>query len=117
MAAIEALFASVNPAVAQGKDLQEALTKTIDAVAGMQGTVSSSSLGVRRALYPSIAQMFARMEKQGCDVPGDFDSSNLQRLLARPDVEVEAVRVLRTDAILAVKKASPALGEELGSGM
>lgn len=110
MAAIDALFTSVNPAVSQGKDLQEALTKAIDAVAGME----SRSSGVRRTLYPSLAKMFARMEKGSGGVPR-FDISKLKVLLFGSDAEVEAVRMLRADAIVAVTKASPWLAEEVKS--
>lgn len=111
MAATEALFASVNPAVSQGKDLQEALTKAVDAVASMQ----SRSASVRRVLYPGIAKLFARMEK-GTGVPR-FDLSSLKALLFGTDAEVEAVRVLRADAIVAVTKAAPWAADEVRSAV
>jgi proteasome component ECM29 len=107
--ATEALFASVNPSVAQGKELQEALTRVLDAVAAMQ----NRSSGLRRVLYPGIAQLFARMEKSG-DVPR-FETGNLKRLLFGSDIEVEAVRLLRAEAIVAVTKASPWLAAEVRS--
>lgn len=109
VAAIEALFASVNPAVSQGKDLQEALTKAFDVVASMPSRSSS----VRRALYPSIAELFNRLEK-GSEVPR-FDLSSLKSLLFGSDVEVEAVRLLRANAIVAVTKAARWLREEVKS--
>ena len=107
VAAIEALFASVNPAVSKGKDLQEALTKAIDAVASVQ----NRSASLRRVLYPSLAKLFTRM-KNGSGVP-QFDIASLKVLLFGTDAEVEAVRLLRADAIVAVTNASRWLAEEM----
>lgn len=110
VAAIEALFASVNPSVSQGKDLQEALTKAIDAVASMPERSSS----VRRALYPSVKQVFGRMEETGSGVPR-FEVDGLKGLLFGPDAEVEAIRLLRADAIVAACRASSWLAGEVRS--
>lgn len=109
VAATEALFASVNPAVSQGKDLQEALTNAIDAVASMR----NRSASVRRVLYPSIAKLFTRMEKAS-GVP-QFNTGGLKTLLFGSDAEAEAIRLLRADAIVAVTKASSWLAEEVRS--
>lgn len=109
MAAIEALFASVNPAVSQGKDLQEALTKTIDAVASMQNKTAT----VRRVLYPSLAKLFGRIPKGALE---HFDLSNLNALLFGTDGEVEAIRLLRADAIVAAME-QPWVAEEVRSDL
>lgn len=112
VAAIEALFASVNPTVAPGPNLQEALTKAMDAVASMP----NRSAGVRRALYPSMARTFDRLPKAAGEVPR-FDVRSLKQLLfgEAVEVEVEAVRLLRAEAIVAVTRAAGWLAEEVKS--
>lgn len=110
VAAIEALFASVNPSVSQGKDLQEALTKAIDAVAGMPERSSSA----RRALYPSVTGVFGRMGESGAGVPR-FEVEKLKALLFGPDAEVEAIRLLRAEAIVAACRTSSWLAGEVRS--
>lgn len=112
MAGVGALFASINPSASQGKDLQEALTKAFDAVAAMP--VQERSLAILRALYPAISQMFGRCGEGS--VPR-FESSSVNALLGGADVEVEAIRLLRADAMAAAIKAAPwMMGEEVKSG-
>lgn len=110
VAAIEALFASVNPSILQASDLQHALTRSLDVVASMP----DRSLGVRRALYPSMGKMFGRIKETGVEVPR-FDLSSLRALLFSADAEVEAVRLLRADAVVAAAKALPWLVQEVRS--
>lgn len=109
VAAIEALFASVNPQVSQGKELQEALSKAIDAVAAMPNKTS----GVQRVLYPSLAKMLGKIEPGA--VPR-FDVGGLRTLLFGDDVGVEAIRLLRAEAVAAAAK-QPWVAEEMKSDL
>ena len=109
MAAIEAMLASVNTTVSQGKDLQEALSKAINAIASVQ----TKSSNIRRTLYPSLAKLFGRLEKGAMP---RFDLSSLKSILFGTDVEVEAIRLLRADAIVAAME-QPWLAEEVRSDL
>ena len=64
---------------------------------------------VRRALYGSLAKLFDRVGAEGTGDSVDFDVTNLKIALFRGDVEIEALRLLRAEAIAAISKASPTM--------
>jgi proteasome component ECM29 len=105
VAAIEALFASVNPTTSEAKQLNSTLTSAINLVASM----SYHPASVRRAYYGSLLHVFdrIRLRNKGQDI--DFDLTSLKTTLFGSDVEIEALRLLRADAILSIGKTSPNL--------
>ena len=105
MAATEALFASISPSVSDAARLNEALTNAISLMASMQ----SQSQSLRRALYGSLAKLFDRIRNQGRGDVVDFDLTGLKNVLFGPDVDIEALRLLRADAIVSIFKTSPAV--------
>ena len=110
MAAVEALFASVNPSVLQYDELNSALINAIKLVASME----NHSANVRRAVYGSLAKTFGRiLDEKGEGI--DLDLDNLKSVLFGRDIETEALRLLRADAILAVSKASSKLASKMRS--
>ena len=113
MAAIEAIFASVNPFVSQDDHLNQMLTKALDLMALMQKQSSS----VRRAFYGSLTKTFDRIRQQGKGDGIDLDANTLKIALFSPDVEVEAVRLLRADAVGAICKSSPKLASRIKGGV
>ena len=111
MAAIETLFAAVNPSVLHVNELDEVLKKAIRLVASMRSTGTSP----RRSLYESIAKAFDRIRESGGGGESiDFDPSDLNTILSRPD-EIEALRLRKMDAIRAITKASPILASKISS--
>lgn len=109
VAATDALFASVNPSVSKGTPLNQILLRAIDSVASMQ----SRTPGVRRAFYAGLTKASERIQGAGEGDRIDFDMSGLKTLLFGPDAEVEAVRLLKADAIVAIAKASTALASQI----
>lgn len=110
VAAIDALFASINPAVTQGRDLTVALTKAVD----VANEMPHRSQGLRRALYPAVTKLFERIRASAQTLPG-LEVHELKILLFGPDAEIEAIRLLRAETVVAVVKALPALAEEVRS--
>ena len=105
MAAIEAMFASINPSVLDGARLEGALADAINLVASMQYQPAT----VLRVFYRSLVNVFDRIRQCGKGDGIDFNSTTLKSLLFGPDLGVEALRLVRADAIVAIRKASPAL--------
>ena len=105
VAAIEALFASVNPTISEAKQLNTTLTSAINLVASM----SYHPASVRRVYYGSLLKVFdrIRLRNKGQDI--DFDLTSLKTTLFGSDVEIEALRLLRADALLSIGKSSPNL--------
>jgi len=89
------------------------LTKAVELVQSMP----NRSQSVRRALYPAMTKLFERIRASAGPTP-DFEASQLKALLFGSDAEVEAIRLLRADTVVAViKTASPALAAEMRSGI
>ncbi len=105
VAAINAILASVNPATAQDKALSRNLQKALDTA----GSVDAASADVRRALFGSTTKAFDRIREAGKGAQLDLDVSSLKSILFGPNVDIEALRLLRADALLAIKKSSPSL--------
>lgn len=105
VAAIEALFASVNPSCSDAARLNSDLAGAFDIVAAMPYHAAS----VRRAYFGSIAKLFDRIKLDAKGEAVDFDAANLKTILFGSDVEIEAIRLLRADAIVSIGKSSPSL--------
>jgi len=105
VAAIEALFASINPTTSEAKQLNGTLTSAINLVASM----SYHPASVRRAYYGSLLKVFERIRLRNKGQGIDFDLTGLRTTLFGSDVEIEALRLLRADAILSIGKTSPSL--------
>ena len=105
VAAVNAMFGSVNPVASQG----EALTKRLQITFEMAAKVNSAPADVRRALFGSIKKLFDRIHEAGQGAKLDFDVSSLKSILFSSNVDIEALRLLRADVLVAVSKASPAL--------
>ena len=105
VAAIEAIFASINPAMLDDKQLGATLTKAIDLVASM----SYHPASVRRAYYGNLTKVLDRIRQQDQGGNIDIDLASLKATLFGSDVEIEALRMLRADAIVSMFKTSPIL--------
>jgi proteasome component ECM29 len=106
VAAIEALFASINPAISDAEHLNGTLTSAIRLVASM----SYHPASVRRAYYGSLVKLFDRIRLVGKGNSVDFDLKDLKTTIFASDVEIEALRLFRADAIVSIGKASPSVG-------
>jgi hypothetical protein len=101
-----ALFQAINPAVLQSDELSIALHKAFALV------VSSNieTADVRRALFINIAEVFDRIREKGAGKQLDFNVQDLKSILFGPSNDlVEALRMLRADAVRAISKTSPML--------
>ena len=110
VAAIEALFGSINPSCSDAAQLNSSLTSAIELVADM----SYQAASVRRAYFRSIAKVFDRVKLAGKGGEVDFDMKSLKTILFGSDVEIEALRLHRADAIVSIGKASPSLKLKMG---
>lgn len=109
--AIEALFASVNPAACQAEDIAQKLSRAMHEVACAKTGTGAPSL---RSTYDGLSSVFDRMSKQQRRV--DFDAASvkdIRSLLFGPTIPIEAVRLIRAEAIVTIAKASSQLGNEL----
>ena len=111
VAAIEAIYSSINPAVASA-DIDQMLVNATRMVATMQ----SYPTNVRRALYSSLAKAFDRVREKGRGESIDFDEVDLKSLLFRSE-DIEALRLVRADALVAICKTSPALRAKLSTAI
>jgi hypothetical protein len=111
VAATNAIFASVNVALLQNAELCRTLQKVVRVVA--RSDVTSSEM--RRAVFASIAATFDRIRENsdGRDRLVDFDGTELKTLLFGTFPSVEASRLLRADALLAISKASLAVWKQI----
>lgn len=109
VAAIEALLGSINPAASEATQLNANLKDAIDLV----GSMSYHAASVRRAYYGSLAKAFDRIRENGKGEGIDFDLKNLKMTMFGSDVEIEAIRLLRADAIISIKKSSAALASKM----
>lgn len=121
-AAIEAIFASVNPNVAKGDDLRRNIATSLSETRRLR----NPNIALQKAVYKGIATLFEGLTKSesGADgsapaaaaAAGDDSGSvveDLKEHLFRADAGSEAVRLLRADAISAVVGSSAALAAEL----
>ena len=113
MAAVSALLASINPSVSDDARLSGALADAIALVASMQ----YPSASVRRAFYGSLGKVFDRIGQEGKGGSVELDLTNLKTTLFGADVEIEALRLLRADAILAICKSSPTMFSKMKNEM
>ena len=104
VAAIEALFSSINPAISQSDSLNKHLAKAIE----LASSISPQPPSVRRAIFENLAKIFDRIQQQGKGGDVDFDAVNLKSILLGVD-EIESLRLLKANAILAIRKSSPKL--------
>jgi proteasome component ECM29 len=120
-AAIEAIFASVNPNVAKGDDLRRNIATSLSETRRLR----NPNIALQKAVYKGIATLFEGLTKSesgtdGSDAAtaaaGDGSGSvveDLKEHLFRADAGSEAVRLLRADAISAVVGSSAVLAAEL----
>jgi hypothetical protein len=116
-AAIEAIFASVNPDVAKGEELRRSIATSLAETRRLR----NPNIALQKAVYKGIATLFEGLTKSksgadGAAAAGDGKGSvveDLKEHLFRADAGSEAVRLLRADAISAVVGSSAALAAEL----
>jgi len=114
-AAIEAIFASVNPDVAKGDELRRQIAASLAETRRLR----NPNIALQKSVYKGIAALFDALTKSGADdsATGDGDGSSvvedLKEHLFRADAGSEAVRLLRADAIAAVVGSSKQLAAEL----
>ena len=109
IAAVDALLASINPAIMPVDKLNATLSRTLDMLASLQ----SPAVGVRKAYYEGLTKAFNRIRKEGASI--DFDFTNLKRILFGPDEVTEALRNSRADAIKAMEASSQMLASKLSA--
>jgi proteasome component ECM29 len=116
-AAIEAIFASVNPDVAKGEELRRNIATSLAETRRLR----NPNIALQKAVYKGIAALFEGLTKSDADgsaaaaaAAGDGSVvEHLKEHLFRADAGSEAVRLLRADAIAAVVGSSAALAAEL----
>jgi hypothetical protein len=111
-AAIEAIFASVNPDVAKGDELRRQIAASLAETRRLQ----NPNIALQKSVYKGIAALFEALSKSDADESastGDGVVENLKEHLFRADAGSEAVRLLRADAITAVVGSSKTLAAEL----
>lgn len=107
-AAIEALFASVNPDVAKGDELRGQVAGSLEETRRLR----NPSIALQRAVYKGVAGLFQKLAKSGAGeeaAAGDEIAQSLREHLFRADAGSEAVRLQRADAITAVAAFSKSL--------
>lgn len=110
-AAIEAIFASVNPDIVKGEDLRRQVAGSL----GETRRLRNPNVTLQRAVYKGIAGLFERLEKSEADpssAAGEDVVQSLREHLFRADAGSEAIRLLRADAITAAVKFSKQLAAE-----
>jgi proteasome component ECM29 len=116
-AAIEAIFACVNPDVAKGDELRRQITTSLSETRRLR----NPNIALQKSAYKGIAALFEALIKSDADgsavatTAGDSSDvvEHLKEHLFRADAGSEAVRLLRADAITAVVGSSTALAAEL----
>lgn len=108
VAAIDALYASINPFVLQGSHLNQVLLKATNLVASIQ----FHPPGLRRAYFGSLAKAFDRIReaKQGGYI--DLDLESLESTMLNAELDIEALRLLRAEAIVAIGRCSPTMASK-----
>lgn len=109
-AAVECLFASINPVAMSVEKLTQAMSQALASVAALP----PRSTGLWRSSYAGLAQLFEGLTKVGERGSLSPDArDHLKTLLFGPDPGTEALRLLRADAIVAMAKAMPTLASAL----
>lgn len=109
--AVEATLASINPSILKDSEVHEKV------IAALKQTerLERPSISVQRALYIGLTGLFEKLHEAdasgAASGPDVVDSLKVQ--LFRQDADSEAVRLLRTDAIVAAVKYSRSLAEGL----
>lgn len=109
VAAVEALLSSVNPAILAPAQLSAALATATAALAG----IPAPSAAVRRALYTHLTKLFDRIGTSEKGAGVDFDADDLRKVLFGRDVGIEALRLLRADAVIAACRACGGVSEQI----
>lgn len=110
-AAIEAIFASVNPDVAKGDDLRRQVAASLEETQRLR----NPNIVLQKAVYKGIAGLFDILAASDAGeeaAAGDGAAQSLKEHLFRADAGSEAVRLLRAEAISAVVRFSKALAAE-----
>jgi hypothetical protein len=113
-AAVEVLFASVNPSVVK----DSLLHNKVVAVLKQTQRLEHPGIGIQRAVYKGVAGLFEGLKQAnaGEDVAsGPEVADSLKIHLFRQDAGSEAVRLLRAKAIVAAVEYSPSLMEQAKS--
>ncbi|KAF2769317.1 ARM repeat-containing protein [Teratosphaeria nubilosa] len=98
--AVEALFASINPAVLEAEKLLQVFSRSLKTVANL--AQRQPSRPVWRSTFVPLRELFRRFAQAG---KGDLVkqaevTTNIKVLLFGPDPGTEALRLLRADAIV-----------------
>lgn len=110
-AAIEAIFASVNPDVVKGDELR----RQVAAALAETRRLRNPNIALQRAVYKGVAGLFDGLIKSDASeeaAAGDDIVESLKEHLFRADAGSEMIRLLRADAITAAVKFSKALAAE-----
>jgi proteasome component ECM29 len=107
--ALEAMLASVNPFAARGESLDRVISKVLDAVS----TVFPLNSGLYRALYGGLAELCRRVREAGEGSSVGHDPDLWKKCLFESQLEIEALRLLRADAVVEACKTSEALGTQV----
>jgi proteasome component ECM29 len=115
-AAVESLFASINPAVLEGDSMMRAASRSLELA--QQVAQQAPSKSIWRSIYSSLKQLFERLSKTGKQVcfSGVADEK-LRLLLFGQDPGTEALRLLRAEAIVEGAELSPAQAAALRTGI
>jgi proteasome component ECM29 len=109
-AAVESLFASINPSIGDTTATEKAISQALATVAAAQ----FQSSVVRRSTFNALRQLFDRLqEHMQANAVNPNAESHIKTLLFGPDPGTEALRLLRADAIVSLAKTSPTLGSAL----
>ncbi|EME80221.1 uncharacterized protein MYCFIDRAFT_104048, partial [Pseudocercospora fijiensis CIRAD86] len=112
-AAIEALFASINAHVSDGNMLLRQLSRAMHEVATTNAQAGTKP-SILRSTFEGVARTFARVREQKREVTLDAPATDaLKTLLFGPVVGVEAVRLMRADAIVSAARALPSVGDAM----
>lgn len=108
---MEALFDCINPRViTRGSDLSGKVSNAID----LASRVKLPSARIRKASYESLGRAFRRFGQHDAGASIEFDISVLKTFLFNSE-EIEALRLARADAIVAVNQCSPQLAAKMGA--
>lgn len=108
--AIEAVFASINPAAMQGDSLPRQISRAVHVVAASKPATQAGL----RSVYEGLSSMSKRIEEDKRHVVLDPEAvQDLKSLLFGPVVGIEAIRMTRAEALVSLTKVSPSLSAQL----
>lgn len=111
-AAVEAVFASVNPDVVKSEQLREKVVAALEETLRLQ----NPDVILQRAVYNGIGGLFEALQKANAGedaAAGQATVDALKGHLFRADAGSEAIRLQRVDAIRAVVEYSSFLASSL----